>query len=70
MDRFKKLFLLTALLALLGASEGHSVGSYCYQVNNTPCFVEGSTRTCYFVIGSKPLNCYCRSGRWNCPVEP
>ena len=70
MRRLKKIFLLTLLLGLLGAIDGYSVGSSCYQVNNTPCSTNGSTRTCYLVAGSKPLNCYCLSGRWDCPVEP
>jgi hypothetical protein len=70
MERMKKIFLLTLLFGLLGAVEGYSVGSLCYQVNNTPCSVEGSSRTCYLVTGSKPLSCYCWNGRWSCPVEP
>jgi hypothetical protein len=70
MNRFKKLFLLTAVLGLLGASEGRTVGSSCYQVNNTSCSPNGSKRTCYLVSGSQPLYCYCLSGRWDCPVEP
>jgi hypothetical protein len=70
MGRLKKICLLTLLFGLLGAVEGHGVGSLCYQVNNTPCSPNGSTRTCYLVAGSKPLSCYCFNGRWNCPVEP
>ena len=70
MRPLKKIFLLTVLLALLGAIEGYSVGNSCYQVNNTPCSVEGSTRTCVLVPGSSPLPCHCRGGRWDCPVEP
>lgn len=70
MRRLKKIVLLSALLGLLGAVEGRSVGSSCYQVNNTACSPNGSTRTCYLTSGSQPLNCYCLSGRWDCPVEP
>lgn len=70
MERMKKIFLLTLLLGLLGAIEGYSVGSSCYQVNNTPCSVAGSKRTCYLVSGGQPLNCYCWGGTWDCPVEP
>jgi hypothetical protein len=70
MHYIKKITLLTTLLGLLGAVEGHSVGSSCYQVNNTACSPNGSTRTCYLVAGGKALNCYCLSGRWDCPVEP
>jgi hypothetical protein len=70
MERMKKIFLLTLLFGLLGAIEGYGVGSLCYQVNHAPCSGEGSKRTCYLVAGSQPLSCYCRSGRWNCPVEP
>jgi hypothetical protein len=70
MRSLRKIFLLSTLIALLGAVEGHTVGSSCYQVNNTPCSPNGSTRTCTLVPGSKPLNCLCLSGRWDCPVEP
>jgi hypothetical protein len=70
MHRIRKISLLVAALGLAGAATGHTVGSLCYQVNNTPCSVNGSTRTCYLVAGSKPLNCYCLSGTWDCPVEP
>jgi hypothetical protein len=70
MERMKKIFLLTLLLSMLGAIEGYSVGSSCYQVNNTPCSIEGSKRTCYLVTGGQPLSCYCWGGTWDCPVEP
>jgi hypothetical protein len=70
MQRIKKVFLLGLLLGLLGAIEGYSVGSSCYQLNNTSCSPSGSTRTCYLTAGSQPLSCYCLSGRWDCPVEP
>jgi hypothetical protein len=70
MRQIKKVFLLGLLLGLLGAIEGYSVGSACYQVNNTPCSPSGSTRTCYLTPTSKPTSCYCFNGRWSCPVEP
>jgi hypothetical protein len=70
MHYIKKIALLSMLLGFLGAVEGHSVGSSCYQVNNTPCSPKGSTRTCYLVTGGTPLTCYCLAGRWDCPVEP
>lgn len=70
MQRLKKIFLLTVLLGLLGALESYSVGSSCYQVNNTPCSPNGSRRTCYLVAGSPALYCNCLAGRWDCPVEP
>jgi hypothetical protein len=63
-----KLFLLSALLVLIGAAQGSAVGSACYQVNGTPCSPNGSTRTC--VLGGSTLPCHCFIGRWNCPVEP
>jgi hypothetical protein len=70
MRSLKKIFLLSTLIGLLGAVEGHTVGSSCYQVNNTPCSPNGSKRTCTLVPGGQPLNCFCYSGRWDCPVEP
>jgi hypothetical protein len=70
MQRMKKVFLLGLLLGLLGAIEGYSVGSSCYQVNGTACSPEGSKRTCTLVSGGSALNCWCIGGRWNCPVEP
>jgi hypothetical protein len=63
-----KLLLLSVLLLLVGAVQGSAVGSSCYQVNNTPCSPNGRTRTC--VLGGSSLPCYCRDGRWDCPVEP
>lgn len=70
MRRLNKVFLLALLLGLLSALAGYSVGSSCYQVHNTPCSPNGSTRICYLVAGGKPLNCLCLNGRWSCPVEP
>lgn len=64
----KKLLLLAALLSLVGATQGSAVGSACYQVNNTPCSPNGSTRKC--TLGSSSVSCYCFNGRWSCPVEP
>ena len=42
MQRLKKIALLTVLLGLLGALKSYSVGSSCYQVNNTPARPTGA----------------------------
>jgi len=68
--RMKKILLLTLLLGLLGAIEGYSVGSLCYQVHHTPCSPDGKTRSCYYVAGSQPMTCFCSGGLWSCPLEP
>lgn len=70
MNRMKKIFLLALMLGLLSALAGFGVGNSCYQVNNTPCSPNGSTRTCVLVAGGHPVGCNCLAGRWDCPVEP
>jgi hypothetical protein len=61
------LAILLGLAAVFGTSRQASAGGgFCWDIDGTPCFSEGATRSCQ--PGGAPFSgiCSCWGGSWVC----